>query len=330
MGIAKYDVQREERKARAVGTERVRYFDGIGEDVRKASSLETAITTAKLDFEVVKYPIDYRVDVPTTIGTTVANHHEVPKFFATVRKDTGEALGIVGQGYQILQNREAFDFLDSMAAEAKFETAGSYGRDGAKSFITMSTEPMKILGDEFKPYMLFTNSFDGSGSIRVMYTPIRVFCSNCLAIAIKQATNKISIRHSISMKERLETARRVLLGNTQYMEAIKSISEEMALKPYTSEQFKALVKARFATPEYVSDLAKARAEEHIAALLQAYNQDDLQNFNGTVYKAVQAFADYESHKPVFRNTATMQYKNIDTVRNGMPMTNAIANELMAL
>ena len=330
MGFAQYDVKKVEKvKAKVSGTERIRYFDGIGEDVQKATSLETAIKMSKLDFEVVKYPIDYRVEVPTTIGTTVKNHHEVPKFFATVRKDTGEALGVVGERYEILQNQEAFDFLDSMAAEAKFETAGSYGSSGAKSFITMSTEPMNILGDEFKPYMLFTNSFDGSGSIRVMFTPIRVFCSNCLAMAIKNATSKLTIRHSRSMQERLKVAREILLGNSQYMEAIKEMSEKMALKPYTSEQFKALVKARFSVPEDANELAVARADEHIAALLKAYNQDDLQNYNNTVYKAVQAFADYESHKPVFRQTTTMRYKNIDTIRNGMPMTNAIASELMA-
>jgi len=331
MAIAQYDAKKvKERKNInvVVGTERANYFDGIGKKVAKATDVETAVKLSGLDFEVVKYPISYKVEVPTTIGTSIVNHHDIPNNFATVRKDTGEALGIVTKGYEILQNQEAFDFLDSLAAEAKFETAGLYGR-GARSFITMSTEPMKILGDEFKPYMLFTNSFDGSGSIGCMFTPIRVFCSNCLTRAIREAVNKIYIKHTRSMKDRLNASREILLGNTAYMAELKKEAENMAKMSYTSAQFKALVTARFGVDDNASELEKAKAEININALLEAYNQEDLQNFNNTVYKAVQAFADYESHRPAFRNTASLQYKNINTVMHGMPLTNSVASELMS-
>ena len=331
MALAKFDAKKvNPADLKVVGTERTKYFEGIGKNVQEATSVETAIALSGLNFEVTKYPLAYVSEVPTTIGTVIKNYHDIPKQYATVRTDTMESLGIVGKNYEILQNLEAFDFLDSMVGEAKFETAGSYGHEGAKSFITMSTEPMKIMGDDFKPYILFTNSFDGSGSVRVMFTPIRVFCSNCLTRAIKQAVNKISIKHSSNLKTKLEQARVILLENTNYLEAIKKEAEKMAITPYTEAEFKALVNNMFATENKEENpLAAARNEIMIASLLKAYNQDDLQNYNNTVYKAIQAFADWESHKPAFRATNTIGYKNIGNVMQGMPITNTVANQLMA-
>ncbi|MCQ6468434.1 DUF932 domain-containing protein, partial [Vibrio parahaemolyticus] len=47
--------------------------------------------------------------------------------FATVRKDTGAPLGVVGNVYQPLQNKEAFSFLDTILGQgqAQIETVGA-------------------------------------------------------------------------------------------------------------------------------------------------------------------------------------------------------------
>ena len=45
---------------------------------------------------------------------------------ATLRSDTGALLGIVGADYELLDNREAFRFLDELiGSRLHFETAGS-------------------------------------------------------------------------------------------------------------------------------------------------------------------------------------------------------------
>jgi len=48
----------------------------------------------------------------------------VPDKFATVREDTGEILGVVGNNYNICQNEDAFDFINYMSNDIKFERAG--------------------------------------------------------------------------------------------------------------------------------------------------------------------------------------------------------------
>src|SRR5690606_3463731 len=39
---------------------------------------------------------------------------QVPGFYATVRTDTDEVLGVVGKDYQVIQNVEAFSFFDAI------------------------------------------------------------------------------------------------------------------------------------------------------------------------------------------------------------------------
>jgi phage/plasmid-like protein (TIGR03299 family) len=326
MGIAQFDA------TKIVGTQRTRFDEGIGTPIKSATSLETAISVSGLGFTVEKYPVSFMTQVPQQVGNQtilVDVPHAFPGQFATVRTDTLEPLGVVGKNYNILQNIEAFDFLDSLVGEAKFETAGLYG-GGAKSFITMSTEPMKILGDEFAPYILFTNSFDGSGSVRVMFTPIRVFCSNALVRAIKAATNKLSIRHSSNLQMRLENARMVLLNNTNYLNALKAEAEKLAVTPFSKEAFEALTKELFPVNEEDKELIQNRNKAQQELLISAYNQPDLQNFNNSAYKVVQAVADFESHKPVFRETAGLELKNINTIMLGMPLLNMITERMMAI
>ena len=42
---------------------------------------------------------------------------EVPDYFATVREDNNEVLGMVGKDYTIVQNRDVFTFFDQIVGQ---------------------------------------------------------------------------------------------------------------------------------------------------------------------------------------------------------------------
>ena len=102
----------------------------LGVQVRDAVSSAEAITLASLNWRVEKVPTAY------TWGDEV---RPMPDVFALVRGDTGAHLGTVGNRYQVIQNAEAFAFMDAVLAEhgARYETAGAiYG--GAKVWLQVS------------------------------------------------------------------------------------------------------------------------------------------------------------------------------------------------
>lgn len=307
-----------------VNLDRKLFTDGIGTSVQDAHSLEVALKIAGLDFQADMVPAFGKAENYFVPGKGVVPELivEAPDSRVVFRTDTNAFLGMVGSGYEILQNHEAFDFLDSIVAGgAKFETAGVYGKYGQKMFITISTEEIKILDDNILPYILFCNSFGGDGSVKAMFVPNRVICSNMIIASIKASVSRITIRHSKSMKWRLEAAKETLLAQTRYLEELKRVSEELAVKPFSKEAFNKFLDMYFPERATDSELQKTRNIIQLDKIRQAYEMDDVQNYKGSAYAGVLAISDFESHFHGFRQTKTTQFSALNKAEKGMPMLN---------
>ena len=328
---ANYDAKKVAKVLESVGNNpRKAWYETQGVKLENVTSLDVALKLSGLDFEVEKKPVYFN----STFGmTNEAGKNLPPKFtkiegqFTTVRTDTMQPFGVVTDAYEILQNKDAFDFLDSLVMEgAKFETAGFFKKNGAASYITMSTEPMEILGDEFDPFMMISNGHDGGSAVKVCLTAIRAVCRNTAILALKKASNLVTVQHSKKMYDKLLVAQEVLLSNTKYMEELKIVAEELAVKPFSEEAFEALVRKLYPIEEEQSEIIQIRNLAQIEHLFRAYKQDDLQNFNGTAWKVLQAVSDAESHALRFRksnkiaNNGTPEFQ---VVYNGMPLLNKV-------
>ena len=182
-----------------------------GEIVTGATTSAMAIKLAGLDWRVEEKKV-YTED-----GILI------PKTTANVRSSDGKPLGIVGDRYTVVQNEDAFAFTDSLLGEGvTYETAGSL-RDGKIIWLLAKMpDEIRILGDDITPYMVFTNTHDGSGSVKVAMTPIRVICQNTLNIAIKTADRIWSARHTGSIANRLQDATETLHLAKKYMTEMES------------------------------------------------------------------------------------------------------------
>lgn len=135
-----------------------------------------------------------------------------PNSYCTYRKDFDIPLGFVKSKYTIVQNSEAFKFFDDAIGDNKaiWQTAGFFG-NGERIFVSAKL-PNNILvkGDPVENYLLFVNSHDGSGGVKILFTPIRVICQNTLAAALKCRDNYISFRHTQSVHDNINQAYKVL------------------------------------------------------------------------------------------------------------------------
>jgi phage/plasmid-like protein (TIGR03299 family) len=70
---------------------------------------------------------------------------------------------------------------------------------------------VKNSDDLTEQYILLSNSHDGSSALRVFFTPIRVVCSNTLAMADRGGKGEgIAIRHQGNLPAKVREAREVL------------------------------------------------------------------------------------------------------------------------
>lgn len=158
---------------------------------------------------------------------------QVSNQFATVRTDNNQPLGIVGSRYHVIQNSEAFDFIDSIIGEgvADYETVGALGQ-GETVFITCKLrKEMLVNKDLIDQYLLITMSHDGTSSITVMFTPVRVVCNNTLSAALQGKKNKVIIRHTQNAKAKLELSKQLLgivdKSSLSYQEIFNRLSKQL-------------------------------------------------------------------------------------------------------
>jgi len=120
---------------------REKAWHGLGTIVQDYPTSAEAIQLAGLDYEVVKSPL-FTHGKGLSIGqqgiVTDENEISVPDYYATMRTDTNAVLGVVGKDYQIVQNRDAFTFFDSIVGGdgILYETAGALGKNAGRIFIT--------------------------------------------------------------------------------------------------------------------------------------------------------------------------------------------------
>lgn len=228
-------------------------WHGLGQVVQKAMTSEEAIKLANLDYEVAKTNVAFK---------TNDEYNEIDGFFATYRTDNNDYLGIVRSRYEIVQNREAFGFFDSIvdAGEAIFETAGALGK-GEKIFVTAKLpDDIEVGGEKIEKYILLMNSHDGSSSIVAGMTNVRVVCNNTLQAALRGLDNKVSIDHRIGAKDRVKEAYKVMGLASKYSVEVSDYFNRMVDYKMDDGQFEKFIKDIF-TPEFKTPMSSQEQKE---------------------------------------------------------------------
>ena len=213
---------------------------GIGTDVTDCTTWRECMEKAALNFHVEKCNLvakmpfnlktnNYLSEDSFAYGGNV--YRELDGAYATYRTDLDIPLGLVKQRYEVIQNEDAFSFFDDAIGKdkAQWQDAGYFGQ-GHKIFITAKLPTtIEVNGkDPIENYLVFSNSHDGSSSINIMFTPIRVFCTNCLNSALRSADSCIRIKHTRTAKERLEQSSRILKIACEYAETTKLLYDSLA------------------------------------------------------------------------------------------------------
>lgn len=206
----------------------------LGTTIESAKTAKEAIELANLNFEVDLAKLSARYKEPILDDDMKITSTTLDTHYATYRKDTGDILGVVGSKYHVVQNQDLFDFLDEIVGngEAAFETAGHWN-NGANLFMSVKlpshiTINMEGCKDKIDNYLLISSSHDGSGAIRIAYTPVRVWCRNFLAAAFKKADASFSVKHTINYDEKFKAVKEALKIVNLYQKELEQILPEMA------------------------------------------------------------------------------------------------------
>ena len=194
----------------------------LGTDVSNCVTAQDVMKTAKLDWTVQKCELvskmPFRIGSNNEVGEDSFVHdgniyRECPNAFATYRTDINMPLGIVKDKYEIVQNMDAFNFFNNAIGEGKaiWDKAACLNM-GEKVYVSAKLPVQTSVGkdDVIDNYLVFSNGHAGTSSVDIMITPIRVICTNMLNGALDKAACHIRLRHTKSVKEKLELGAQVL------------------------------------------------------------------------------------------------------------------------
>ena len=284
-------------------------WHGLGTMVAEAPNSKDALRLAGLNWKVLQEPV------------YTENEELIQGYKANVRDTDRKVLGVVTDRYKVIQNEEAFAFTDTLLGEGvRYETAGSLQEGRRVWMLARLPREFIIGGERISPYMVFSNTHDGSGAVKTALTPIRVVCNNTLNLALRTAKRSWSMIHTGDISGKIEEAKNTLLLADEYMTALGQEFENLRKIKLSEKQVLDYIKSLLPMEENYSLLQKRGVEKLRADMKMRYfDAPDLKGVGNNGYRFVNAVSDFATHSTPRRKTANYKENIFARTADGNPM-----------
>ena len=284
-------------------------WHGLGKIVMEAPTSKDALQLAGLDWNVVQEPIY------TEFNEVVEGYK------ANVRDSDRKVLGVVSDRYKVVQNADAFSFTDELLGKGvRYETAGSL-QEGKKVWLLARLPREYIIGGErISPYLVFSNTHDGSGSVKVAITPVRVVCNNTLNLALSTANRSFSMIHTGNIQDKIQEAKDTLFMAEQYMDCLGAEFEQLRKQKISDAQVKEYIELLLPIEKEASKIQSKnilRLREDMKS--RYYDAPDLQKVGNNAYRFINAVSDFATHANPLRRTANYNENLFAKTIDGNPL-----------
>ena len=284
-------------------------WHGLETMVAEAPNSKDALRLAGLNWKVLQEPV------------YTENKELIQGYKANVRDTDRKVLGVVTDRYKVIQNEEAFAFTDTLLGKGvRYETAGSLQEGRRVWMLARLPREFIIGGERISPYMVFSNTHDGSGAVKTALTPIRVVCNNTLNLALRTAKRSWSMIHTGDISGKIEEAKNTLLLADEYMTALGQEFENLRKIKLSERQVQDYIKILLPMEENYSLLQKRGVEKLRADMKMRYfDAPDLKDVGNNGYRFVNAVSDFATHSTPRRKTANYKENIFARTADGNPM-----------
>ena len=212
-------------------------WHGLGKRLPAAANLSEALTAGELRWTVDLVPLATDEPQPSPVAQRMA----------VVRTDRapgmpGRVLGVVHPGFRPLQNEDGVRLFDNLLGrgDAIYHTGGYLGSGEVVWLLARVPGAIKVSDrDVLEPYLLFTNSHDGSIGIDIRLTTVRVVCQNTLSLALHTGPRRQVFRraHRGSPELLQLEAKAFFAFSQERMKEAEALFQHLAKSPCSDEAF---------------------------------------------------------------------------------------------
>lgn len=222
---------------------------------------EEAMTLAGHNWKVVEHKVSSEVG-----GVQVG----LDGYKALFRADTGEVLSVVKKTYGVIQNDVPYSLIDAVASEGVKWHCGLTLLGGKCVVVGYLPEEWTAPGDDSPtlPFLTALWSHDGTTSLQLLRTAIRVVCANTRSMAQAEAAKsglELTIRHTQNWTDYVERAQDALRRTRAEFDSYKELATELSQRAATAEQVETFLKAFLPMPDLTECSYSERVENNVLA-----------------------------------------------------------------
>lgn len=170
-------------------------WHGLGQELREGATIEEWVVAAGMDWKVQRSKVRYA----TGAGQGAADFAEWPDFHVLMRSDTKAPLGLVSDGFKVVQPHATLEFFRDLVEVAgfKLETAGTlHGGRKFWALASIGAEDRIVGRDLVKGKLMLATACDGTMHTIAKNVAERVVCANTLAIAMaERGASEVRVSH---------------------------------------------------------------------------------------------------------------------------------------
>lgn len=275
------------------------------------------------DFRINMQQVGYNHSVDIGGGDTMSHFIPLDAWVPT-RADTNEAISnkTVGEGFSVFDNHDAVELANTICRDHDLNFAFMAVTNGGAGLAMQIecpdlSEALNIGGDEHKGYLTINTSHDGSASLRVTPTLIRLFCRNVLP-AINRANaegrktgDAYCIRHSKNMETRIAAmigAYRSAMGDMiETADRLRLLTTKKVTDMEALELWKRVLAAEGKGEEELSKRAQTQRDNKLASIqMLALAPENKAPFaSGTLFEALQPLTAFATRGIATRDRGTV-------------------------
>lgn len=282
---------------------------------------QSGLSNWDVQVEEIVLPENYWADKPLYMTTKRSGVNPIGR----------DVLSTVGARYHALQNEELYAFGDALL-DGGVWVGGGHFKGGRVVFGSLKLNGWTdINGVKMDMYLVVSTSHDGSLAVSFSVTPINPICYNTLIAAIKGARQKWSIKHTGSLKGRLEAARSALNISSTYVDLWAEFMRPLADTEVTDLAFDALINREFGPAEDASKNAVTRWEKEYEDLVDIWYGPTIKDtpFANTQFAVWNTLNEY--HGWALKGRGENAAENAAAARSGFsPIWNTENNRLLTI
>jgi len=187
-----------------------------------------------------------------------------------------------------------------------------------------------IQDEHIEPYLVFSNSHDGNGSIKVAMTPIRVVCQNTLNLALAGTKRSWSTIHVGNLSSKMNEAHNTLMLAQNYMSNLTEEFDNLSSISLSDSRVEEYINMLLPVNDEGSDLHKRNINKIRDDLrIRYFYAPDLSHVGKNGYRFICAVSDFATHAKPLRETTNYQENMLGKTIEGNPLIDRAYDMVLA-